>query len=77
MPPVTTTSCGRPESSFLQNLALGNTIPYIRVEPPLLGRLDLMIGRAMLGSLRSASKDAYGKNSHPHQGALSGGDSEG
>ena len=25
---------------------------------PLLGRLDLMIGRAMLGSLRSASKEA-------------------
>ena len=26
MPPATTTSCGRPESSFRQFLALGNTI---------------------------------------------------
>ena len=25
MPPATTTSCGRPESSFCQFLALGNT----------------------------------------------------
>ena len=35
-----------------------SAIPFIRVEPPLLGRLGLMIGRAMLGSLRSASKEA-------------------
>ena len=26
MPPVTTTSCGRPESGFLQNFALGNRL---------------------------------------------------
>ena len=33
-----------------------SAIPFVRVEPPLLGRLDLMIGRAMSGSLRSASR---------------------
>ena len=35
MPPATTTSCGRPESSFRQFLALGNTNREARASTPL------------------------------------------
>ena len=36
MPPVTTTSCGRPKSSFLRFLGLGNILPAITSRPRLI-----------------------------------------
>ena len=41
MPPATTTSCGRPESSFCQFLALGNS-QQLRRLPPTVATLTIL-----------------------------------
>ena len=46
MPPATTTSCGRPESSFCQFLALGNTIAIHHPEVGLRTGVALLCGEA-------------------------------
>ena len=46
MPPATTTSCGRPESSFCRFLALGNSMDVIG-DPTLAGAiLDRLVHNA-------------------------------